>query len=103
MKKIAFALLLIALVFSLTSCKVNWFDRQYDVPGWAIAFPVVVFSAVVWFSAGKHIASKQYVCPNCRQSFYPKWWQAAFSLHMNGDRVFRCPHCGRKGFCSPLK
>ena len=90
MKKIAFVILTIVLVFSLSSCKVNWFDQQYDVRWWAIAIPVLVFSAIVLFVAGKHIASK---------SFYPKWWQAALSIHMNDDRVFKCPHCGRKGFC----
>ena len=99
MKKIAFVILTIVLVFSLTSCKVNWFDQQYDVPWWAIAIPVFVFSAIVLFVAGKHIASKKYVCPKCNKSFYPKWWQAALSIHMNDDRVFKCPHCGRKGFC----
>ena len=51
MKKIAFVLLTIVLAFSLTSCKVNWFDQQYDVPWWAIAIPVFVFSAIVLFGA----------------------------------------------------
>ena len=69
MKKIAFVILTIVLVFSLTSCKVNWFDQQYDVPWWAIAIPVIVFSTIVWFAAGKYIASKKYVCPKCNKSF----------------------------------
>ena len=56
MKKIAFVILTIVLVFSLTSCKVNWFDQQYDVPWWAIAIPVLVFSAIVLFVAGKHLS-----------------------------------------------
>jgi len=99
MKKISFVLLTIVLVFSLTSCKVNWFDQQYDVPWWAVAIPVLVFSVIVLFVASKHITSKKYVCPKCNKSFYPKWWQAVFSIHMNDDRVFKCPHCGRKGFC----
>ena len=99
MKKIAFALLTIISAFTLTSCKVNWFDQQYDVPWWVIAVPVVIFSAIVFLVAGKHIASKSYVCPKCNKTFYPKWWKAAFSIHMNDARVFKCPHCGRKGFC----
>ena len=100
MKKIlALFVLICILTVLLTSCQVNWFDQQYDVPWWVIAVPVVVFSAIVWFAAGKHIASKKYFCPKCNKSFYPKWWHAAISIHMNDDRVFRCPHCGRKGFC----
>ena len=99
MKKLAFVFITVALTFSLTSCKVNWFDQKYDVPWWVIAVPVVIFSAIVFFVAGKLIASKEYVCPKCNKTFHPKWWQAAFSIHMNDDRVFKCPHCGRKDFC----
>ena len=99
MKKLAFVFITVALTFSLTSCKMNWFDQQYDVPWWVIAVPVAIFSVTVWFAAGKHIASKKYICPKCNKSFYPKWRQAAFSIHMNDDRVFKCPNCGRKGFC----
>lgn len=99
MKKVAIVWLMLVLSFSLTSCKVNWFDQQYDVSWWVIAVPVVIFSVIVWVAAGKHIASKKYVCPKCNKTFYPKWWKAAFSIHMNDDRVFKCPHCGRKGFC----
>lgn len=101
-KRIAFVLLTTVLAFSLTACRVNWFDRHYDVPWWTIAVPIVVFDAIVCFAAVKYIASKKYVCPKCNKSFYPKWWQA-FSFHMNGYRVFKCPHCGRKGFCSLSK
>lgn len=92
-------LLVIALALSLVSCQVNWFDRQYDVPWWGIAVPILIFLAIAFFAVGKHIASKKYVCPKCNKTFYPKWWQTAFSIHMNDDRVFKCPHCGRKGFC----
>ena len=99
MKKVFLSSLFIISTFLLSSCQVNWFGSHFDVPWWAIAIPVLVFSAIVLFVAGKHLASKKYVCPKCNKSFYPKWWQAALSIHMNDDRVFKCPHCGRKGFC----
>ena len=99
MKKVVIVWMMFVLSFSLTSCKVNWLDQQYDVPWWVIAVPVVIFSAIVFFVAGKHIASKLYVCPKCNKTFHPKWWKVAFSIHMNDDRVFKCPNCGRKGFC----
>ena len=70
MKKAAIVWLMLVLPLSLTSCKVNWFDQQYDVPWWAIAIPVLVFSAIVLFVAGKHIASKKYVCPKCNKSVH---------------------------------
>lgn len=104
MKKIMTILLLCGAVgLSLTSCTVNWFDRQFDVPWWVIAVPVAVFSAIVWVAAGKHIASKKYVCPTCGQGFYPKWWRAALSVHVNDDRVFKCPHCGKRDLCTPSR
>lgn len=99
-KKILVLIVLICIMtLSMTSCRVNWFDKHYDVPWWLIAVPVTAFSVIVWIVAGKHIASKKYVCPKCNKTFYPKWWKAAVSIHINDDRVFKCPHCGRKGFC----
>ena len=94
----SFVLLSITTV-SLTSCQVNWFDKKYDVSWWGIAVPVVILFAIVWIVVGRYIASKKYVCPKCHKTFYPKWWKAAISVHINDDRVFKCPHCGRKGFC----
>ena len=100
MKKIlALFVLICILTVLLTSCQVNWFDQQYDVPWWVISIPITILSVLVWIVAGKHIASKKYVCPKCNKTFYPKWWKAALSIHMTDDRVFKCPHCGRKGFC----
>lgn len=85
--------------FALAFGKVNWFDQQYDVPWWVIAVPVIIIFLITWIVAGKHIASKKYACPKCNKTFYPRWWKAAFSIHMNGDRIFKCPHCGKRGFC----
>lgn len=96
--------LLIALgAASLTSCKVNWFDKQYDVPWWTVAIPVTVITVTVILLAGKIISSKKYICPECGKSFHPKWWQAMLSLHINSDRLFKCPHCGKRSFCSPSR
>lgn len=98
-KKLLSVFLLFIITITLSSCQVNWFDQHYDVPWWVITLPVVIFCAIVWIFAGKHIASKKYICPKCNKTFYPKWWKAAISIHMNSERVFKCPHCGRKGFC----
>lgn len=104
MKKRILAILCVCfMAVSLTSCKVNWFDKQYDVPWYYIAVPVVIFSVVVFFVGAKYISSKKYVCPQCHTSFHPKLFAAMFSIHMNDDRVFKCPNCGRKGFCPPSR
>lgn len=53
MKKVSIAWLMLVLSFSLTSCKVNWFDQQYDVQWWVIAIPVIIFFAIAWIAAGR--------------------------------------------------
>ena len=87
----------------LTSCKVNWFDKQYDAPWWAIAIPVIIFSVIVLIATGIYLASKEYICPQCNQKFRPKWWRAMLSIHVGSDRLFKCPHCGKRGFCHVAK
>ena len=90
---------LCTLTVLLTSCTVNWFDKQYDVVWWVIAIPVTIWSLAWLIGGGMYIASKTYICPQCRRKFHPLWWKAMFSLHINDDRLFKCPHCGKRSFC----
>lgn len=100
MKKIVSLILFLCVsILCFTSCQVNWFGEQYTVPWWVIAIPSVMIVAVALLLSGKNIASKKYVCPECGKKFYPHFWNAMFSVHMNDDRVLKCPHCGRRGFC----
>ena len=92
-------MLLGATASLLTSCRVNWFDKQYDVPWWMVAIPVAVLFLIALVVARKCFASKTYVCPTCNSTFSPKWWNAAFTIHINSNRIFKCPHCGKRGFC----
>lgn len=85
--------------FSLCSCQVNVLNATYDVSWWIITVLTVVLIFAVLYAVGKYISKKKYVCPNCNKTFYPKWWEAAFSLHVNDDRVLKCPHCKKKSFC----
>ena len=102
-KKAIFVLLICLLMSCCTSCQVNWFDKQYTVPWWVIVIPSIsiIVISLVW--AGKRMTSKRYVCSECGEKFYPKFLQALFSVHLNDAHVFRCPHCGKKGFCNPVK
>lgn len=99
MRKIFSAAALVALLLNLTACEVHWFDKSYDVPWYVIAIPVAVFSIVVFFIGGKIISAKTYVCPECRHKFHPSFWVSMVSLHINSDRYFKCPRCGKKSFC----
>ena len=103
MKKIAFVCSVLFLTLCLTSCEVHWFGKSYDTPWWTIAIPVTLIFVATWFFAGKIIAKKEYRCPKCQKNFHPTWWKAAFSVHVNDDRVFQCPHCGKKSLCKPTR
>ncbi|MBQ8497589.1 MAG: hypothetical protein IJ489_09070 [Clostridia bacterium] len=105
MKKFIIFVWITILMFSLSSCTVNWGGEQYQVPWQMIIFPMIfiltVIFLVVWIAVGKHIAKETYVCQNCNQKFHPKWQSAGFSVHMGNDRILKCPHCRTKGFCPP--
>ena len=101
MKKFLTLAALPLLLLSLTSCEAHWFGKSYDVPWYVIAVPSIIFVFVVCFILGFTLTKRQYHCPQCAKSFHPKWYAAAISVHMGDKRVFRCPHCGYKGFCNP--
>ncbi len=86
-------------LLALTSCDVHFGSTHYDAPWWAVTIPTVVVIAAALLIAGKVISSHKYVCPKCSESFYPKWWAACLSLHINDDRLFKCPHCKKRSFC----
>ena len=100
MKRLVLTLFLL-LPFVLTSCRVHFFDRQYDVPWWLIAIPEAIFIVLITYIIGRSIASEKYACPLCGKTFYPKVWAVIFSFHMGNQRALRCPHCGKKDMCSP--
>ena len=99
MKKFLFSVTLIASMLALTSCKVNWFGKSYDVPWYFVAIPVLVIFIAAYFS----IISKTYICPECKSEIKPKWYQLSVCVHFMGKRIVKCPKCGRKGFCERKK
>ena len=97
-KQISTICVFTALALSLTACEAHIGDHSFEVPWYFIAIPVAVFSALVFVITGVVISKNTYVCTECSHRFHPKWWKAAFSLHLNSDRLFKCPNCGHKGF-----
>ena len=92
------ALLLLStavLVLSLSSCTVNWFGETRDVAWYYIAIPVALIAVCGYFI----LMSRTYICPRCHREFKAKPYQLSVTIHMNGQRLAKCPHCGRKGFC----
>jgi DNA-directed RNA polymerase subunit RPC12/RpoP len=98
MKRILTLITLLSTLF-LASCKVNWLGEQYDTEWWVIFIPVSAILIGVWGIGGLLIAKKSYICPECKNTFHPRWWKTAFSIHIGSDRVLTCPNCGRRGFC----
>lgn len=70
---------------------------------WQTLSDTLIFTAVVTIVAiiiAQIVISRQkYVCPKCGAVISPKWYHLSAALHMGSDRVVKCPHCGRKGFC----
>ena len=102
-KKVVLFALLLSAPFALTSCRVHFFAKNYDVPWPVVAVPVAVFTIAAMLIAGKVISSKEYVCPRCGKSFRPGFFPACVSIHIGDARLFRCPHCGERDFCSPTR
>ena len=92
-------IMLSVLACLLSSCTVNWFGEQYDVPWWMIAVPVALLAVILLAAARLSFTGRSYVCPKCNRRFSPPWWKLPFAVHINSDRVLKCPLCGARGFC----
>ena len=99
MKKCLSALLMILSAYLLTACKVNVFGSSYDVPWYIIGVPCILFLLACVLTAHGSIVRRTYQCPGCGKRFKPKWYEISSWIHLNDERVMRCPKCGRKGFC----
>ena len=99
MKKALFIFVLVVLILSLTSCKVNWFGDTVDVPWYYVAIPVTVIFVLGYVI----LMSKTYICPHCKTEFKAKPHQLYVTIHFNDQRLAKCPQCGKKGFCKIKK
>lgn len=86
-------------LFTLTSCRVNWFTETYDVPWFYIALPVAVIAVAAYLG----IIRRTYICPHCRTEFKPKWYHFLITIHINDKRLAKCPNCRQKSFCQRKK
>ena len=66
---------------------------------WPFAVGLVAVVALgVWISAVyfKYVA---YICPQCHETFQPKFKESFFAYHTPKMRRLTCPKCGRRGMC----
>ena len=94
-KKAILLLILTVVLLSLASCTVNWFGETRDVPWYYIAIPVSLITVCGYYI----LMSRTYICPHCHREFKVKPYQLSVMVHMNRQRLAKCPHCGRKNFC----
>jgi len=99
MKKVFLALLAPLAIF-LTSCDAHFGSKHFYLPWWAVALIIIASTGISFVLVGNEISKSEYRCKKCGKTFYPTRTQGAFSLHDGDDRVFKCPHCGHKGFCT---
>lgn len=98
-KTVVLSALTVTLALLLTSCDARFGGVHYDVSWWVLAIP----PAVILMTAHISLVRKRYRCPVCRAEFRPQWYEISVWLHDGGNRAVKCPHCGRRGFCPPVK
>lgn len=59
---------------------------------------------LVWdIAKARREAETPFVCPNCGEVFYAKWyqllWGRAWTLTMHGNAKLKCPRCGKTDLC----
>ena len=83
----------------LASCDAHFGSKHFDLPWWAVALIIIASLSVSFAIVGYEVSKNEYKCKECGKTFYPTKMQAAFSLHNGNERGFKCPHCGKRGFC----
>ena len=99
MKKILFFAGVLGLSVVLCSCEVNWFGSTATVPWYAIAIPVAIIAVVGYII----LMNMTFICPHCGAEFKPKWYQLSVCVHINRNRLVKCPRCGKTSFCKRKK
>lgn len=97
---------LLSVIFSpllMTSCEVHNNGQSWDVPWHYIAIPVTAFSVICLTVSHIYIIHNTYKCPECGTEFKPRWHEISAWIHINDDRIMRCPCCHRKGFCKKVR
>ena len=98
-KNAFFVVLIFALAAVLSSCDVHVGSEHWDVEWYVITVPAVLVIALSLLISGKLISKFTYVCSHCGEKFSPTLIQACLSVHIGSSRLFKCPHCGARGFC----
>ena len=70
---------------------------------WITVIIVVIallIAAAVTVSVAKAQSKHVFVCRSCGKDFQPQWTQLVFEIHAFNEHRLKCPHCGKKSFCT---
>ncbi len=75
------------------------------VVGWAVVIVACVLSLLFAIGLNKAFlredANKYYACSSCGHRFKPEEKKLKRSLLTNGERILKCPKCGKVDYCAP--
>lgn len=57
-----------------------------------------IFAMVFALIKGLILSKHKFICSECNEEFYPKWYQVMFESHFGHYFRIRCPHCGKKAY-----
>lgn len=85
------------------------FGSEHILVPWQIGLAIVIFFCVlaVLFAVGfnkiflKEDANKYYACSDCGHRFKPEAKKLKRSLLTNGERILKCPKCGKVDYFAP--
>lgn len=61
---------------------------------------VILLAIAAMLLVSYRLSRCTFTCHNCGQSFFIRWRRALWVQHYNRDYILRCPHCGKKGWCT---
>ena len=71
-----------------------------------VHIPEMIFESSMWvydITRSKKNSKKPFVCPNCGERFYAKWYSFCFfqweRFDCNKTLKLKCPHCKKTDVC----
>lgn len=61
---------------------------------------ILLIAAIIAAAVAKAQSTHTFVCHNCGKEFQPKWTQLVFEVHVFDKHVLKCPHCGKRDYCT---
>ena len=98
MRKLHTTLLLTGLPVSLLEVGtfILWIMKGIWWP--FVAYAAIAIAYGIWVSK-YYFSRTAYICPECHETFVPKFKEAFWANHTPTTRKVTCSHCGIKSFC----